>query len=313
MKNNFMNAMLVHIGTNLWYEEGNTKCSGEAVWKQPASSKMRFDLDFFHEYTKKLSECGVNTLVLDLADGIVYNSHPEIAIEGSLSREALEQEIARLRNMGFEIIPKLNLSACHDYWLKDYARMVSTEPYYAVCRDLIHEVCEIFKPKYFHLGMDEENYENQMLYDYVTVRQNDLWWGDLYFFINCVEECGARAVIWSDYARNHPDEFVKKCPKSVLQCPWYYFNIFDEKITEEYYRMRLLPFRLLEEHGFDQFAGASNEYFPENFKMLKQYCKEVVSDEHFYGILQTTWKATIPENRKELFEAAELIKDALEI
>ena len=156
MKNNFMNAMLVHIGTNLWYEEGNTKCCGEAVWQQPASSKMRFDLSFFREYTEKLAECGVNTLVLDLADGIVYESHPEIAIDGSLSRKVLEEEIARLRNMGFDLIPKLNLSACHDYWLKDYAKMVSTETYYKVCRDLIHEACEIFKPKYFHLGMDEE-------------------------------------------------------------------------------------------------------------------------------------------------------------
>ena len=158
MANNFMKAMLIHIGTNLWYEKGNERGGGGEVWKCPASDDMRFDINLFREYTEHCRECGINTLVLDLADGIVYESHPEIAINGSLTRAELVRELDRLWGMGFEVIPKLNFSTCHDYWLKDYARMVSTKTYYDVCRDIIEEVCEVFKPKYLHIGYDEEDY-----------------------------------------------------------------------------------------------------------------------------------------------------------
>ena len=29
--------------------------------------------------------------------------------------------------MGLEVIPKMNFSTCHDSWLKNYQRMVSTK------------------------------------------------------------------------------------------------------------------------------------------------------------------------------------------
>ena len=79
------------------------------------------------------------------------------------------------------------------------------------------------------------------------------------------------------------------------------------------HRIRLLTFEAFEKVGFDQFGGASNEYYKENFGPLKKYCREVVSAENFKGIMQTTWKSTTEQKSKELFEAAELIKEALSI
>ena len=151
----FMKGILIHIGTNLWYEVGNQHCTCEKVWQSPAEDKIRFDTSLFYELIPHLTECGINTVILDLADGIIYESHPELKIEGSLSREEICEIIDKLRENDIKIIPKLNFSTCHDIWLKEYARMVSTEPYYRVCRDLINEVCEIFRPEIFHLGMDE--------------------------------------------------------------------------------------------------------------------------------------------------------------
>ena len=104
-----------------------------------------------------------------------YESHPELAVNGSWSREALEKEIAYAKSLGIELIPKLNFSACHDIWLGEYSRMLSTRVYYQVCADLIAEVCDIFKPRFFHLGMDEETEEHQRNYDYCVIRNHDLW------------------------------------------------------------------------------------------------------------------------------------------
>lgn len=84
--------------------------------------------------------------------------------------------------MGLEPVPKLNFAAGHDIWLGEYSRMVTTKKYYEVCGHLIEEVAHIFdKPRFFHLGMDEENAEDQRYLDLVVIRQNDLWWHDFNF------------------------------------------------------------------------------------------------------------------------------------
>lgn len=308
MKNSFIKGILIHVGTNLWFEPGNNRCEGTKVWQSAGSDNMRFNKALFDEFTAHLPKYGINTVVLDLADGIVYNSHPELAIEGSIERDELLSMIERLRALGLMIIPKINLSTCHDIWLKEYSRMVSTKPYYDVCQDIINEVCEIFKPEIVHLGMDEENFENQKLYDYAVVRQNDLWWHDLCFFVDIVEKNNAKAAMWSDYARHRPDEFIKKCPKSVIQCPWYYFNEFGDNMSEEC-RVRVAPFKALADAGYTVIAGGSNEYFKENITSLHDYCKENLSTDLYRGIIQTTWAPTTPEWKDTLYEAAELMKN----
>jgi hypothetical protein len=269
---------------------------------------MRFEKDLFWELVDHAKACGINTVVLDLADGIVYESHPELAIEGSIEREELMEMIKRLRKLGLDIIPKLNFSTCHDVWLKDYSRMVSTKPYYDVCRDIINEVCDVFEPEIIHLGMDEENYENQSKYDCAVVRQNDLWWHDLRFLVDVVESRGAKAMIWSDYARHRPDEFTKKCPKSVVQCPWYYFNKFEGDLTEGE-RIRVEPFLRLADAGYTIIAGGSNEYFKENVSLLDEFCRKRLPQDCYTGIIQTTWVATTEKWRAPLFEAVELMKN----
>ena len=307
MAGKFIKGILIHIGTNLWYEVGNNRGGGEKVWQSAGSDKMRFEKDLFWELVDHAKECGINTVVLDLADGMIYESHPELAIEGSIERKELLEMIKRLRGLGLEIIPKLNFSTCHDAWLKDYSRMVSTKPYYDVCRDVINEVCDVFEPELIHLGMDEENYENQKFYDCAVVRQNDLWWHDLRFLVDVVEGRGARAMMWSDYARHRPDEFIEKCPKSVVQCPWYYFNKFEGELTDSE-RIRVEPFLRLADAGYTIIAGGSNEYFKENITLLDEFCRRL-PNECYTGIIQTTWAPTTEKWRTPLFEAVELMKN----
>lgn len=309
VKNDFMWSALVHLSTNMWYEETDTKWIGPNLWQIPASSKMRFDMDIWKRYVQKLKDSGTNTIVIDMGDGVVYESHPELAIEGSLTKQAFADEISRLSDMGFTVIPKLNFSTTHDAWMKEYSRMVSTTPYYKLCDDLIDEVSELFQSKYFHIGMDEEVYDNQKTYNYVAIRQHELWWGDLYRLINRVERNGKRVMMWSDYARHRPDEFVQKCPKSVVQCVWYYFREFEEPLAPSN-EIRVRPFEIFEKHGFDQVPGGSTCYFKENFELLTQYCKKTISDEHLLGFLQTSWASVTPADEEKLNVSAETIENA---
>lgn len=302
---------LVHLGTNMWRDIDNFKGAGKKTYEDAGSSSMRLDKKLWDEYMIKLSESGCNTIVMDVGDGIVYKSHPEIAIDGSWSREEITAELEKMHKMGFEVIPKLNFSTTHDVWLKEYSKMVSTDTYYKVCKDLIDEVCEIFKPRFVHIGMDEEVYENQKDYTYVVIRQNDLWWHDLYYLVECVEKNGARAMMWSDYARNNPEEFIEKCPKSVVQCVWYYFDKFGENL-DPVCECRVRAFDNLDKAGFDIFAGGSIEYFDDNMKLLTQYCAKNLSKEHMFGFIQTTWEAVEEKWRDALWRGIDTLKDSKE-
>ena len=305
-------SVLVHLGTNLWLEKDNTsgleKYPNEArkVWKQPASPVLRFDEATWEAYRAQLAAHGVNAIVLDIADGLVYPSHPELAVEGAWTAERLAREGELLRGMGIEVIPKLNFSTTHDVWLGEYAKMVSSQSYYDVCRDLINDVCAILHPRYFHLGMDEENYEIQQDYRYVVIRQREQWWHDLRYLVDCVEKNGARAMMWSDYAREHTEEVIENCPKSVIQCVWYYFSKFYGELSYAQ-EIRVRPLKALSEAGFDLFPGGSLEYEEGNFHALAAYCKKEVAHDRILGFLQTTWEAVTPEWTELLRKSAETV------
>ena len=310
VQHDFMWAMLVHLGTNMWYEPWDKGHEAYTqLWEIPGSYEMRLDKAVWDRYMEYLKASGVNTLVIDLGDGIIYDSHPELAIKGSWTKAEMKKELNKLNDMGFEVIPKLNFSSCHDAWMKEYSRMLSTPTYYKVCEDLINEVCELFDyPRYFHIGFDEEDYETQKNYSYVVVRQNELWWSDLLKIISAVEKNNARAIMWSDYMRFHPEEYLQKCPKSVLTCNWYYGNNFVGERTHDD-EVRLKPYELLDKHGFDQLPGGSISMCKENFENLTEYCSNIISKEHFKGMLQTTWTMVTEEWWEPLKLAADLLAE----
>ena len=309
LHHDFIWATLVHIGTNLWYEEGNTKCDCSTLYHTPATPYIRFDRETYDKYIDDMKAAGLNAVVIDLADAMVFDSHPELAIEGAFTKDEMRAELDRLNALGFEVIPKLNFSATHDTWLKEYSRMLSTDTYYKVCADLIDEVAELFEPRFFHIGFDEEGIEHQSKYDYIVIRNNDLWWHDLCYLARCVEKHGVRACVWADYARTKPDEFVARLPKSVIPVNWYYFTEYGENISEQM-RIRVAPFDILEANGFDQIPGGSVEYHFENMELLAKYCKDHISKEHLLGFIQTTWSAVLPSEKEKLWRGTEAMSNA---
>ena len=233
-----MRGMFLQLGNNMWSDvpvKDWALTKKEDLAEVSSLDVLRFDEEVWRRLTDRMVQKGFNAVVMDLGEGCIYPSHPELAVKGSWSAERLQKELARLRGIGIEPIPKLNFSTCHDTWLKEYGRMVSTPEYYRVCADVIRDVCEIFdKPRLLHLGYDEENFGNQRKYAYAVVRQGELWWHDFLFFVKTVEKLGMRPWIWSDYIWRHKDEFLSRMPKSVMQSNWYYRQWFDfESIPKE--------------------------------------------------------------------------------
>ncbi len=295
-------ASLLHLSYNMWSDR-------QADWLEYVSAEpnLRFDQSLWDDLLKRMAEAGMNMVVLDLGDGVQYESHPEIAVQGAWSVAQLKQELAKARALGLEVIPKLNFSTCHDTWLGPYARMVSTDTYYKVCQDLIEEVIALFdQPRLFHLGMDEETAMHQEYYAYVVVRQFDLWWHDFYYLLDQVERCGSRAWVWSDYAWHHPEAFYQKMPRSVMQSNWYYGDDFGPDVVEA------RTYAELEAHGYEQIPTGSNWSSDVNFGRTVSYCHEHVAPERLKGFMQSIWKPTLEACRERHMRAIGQVQQARE-
>ena len=187
----FYRGALLHLGSNMWgdypagpddlaksAEEEQTRPNplGPAGSRTPYHSYLQCRDDLWKKSVDHAAERRMNLVFIDLGEGISYPSHPELAVAGTWSVGKTRAELARIRALGMEPMPKLNFSTCHDSWLKDYHRMVSSQTYYKVIADIIADVCAIFdKPALFHLGFDEEVPAAGKNLFYAVYRQGELW------------------------------------------------------------------------------------------------------------------------------------------
>lgn len=310
--NDMIWADLLHISYNMWHDHSNVvwdnlpadtysspdfqpkTCMDARRWARGYRPFLTFDENTWDKILVHMVEKGMNMVVMDLGDAIKYNSHPEIAVENAWSTEKLRAKLSKMREMGIEPIPKLNFSTGHKAWLGEYSRMISTEKYYTVCKNLINEVIDLFdKPRFFHLGMDEETATHQKGYDYVVIRQFDLWWHDFYILTEEVEKNNVRPWIWSDYAWRNPEDFFKKMPKTVLQSNWYYGTNFDVESLTGLGRAYVELYNDLEAHGYDQVPTGSSHSNDQNMELTVKYCKNIIDPSRLYGFMTAPWRPTL--------------------
>lgn len=301
---------LLHLSFNMWCDRDAPAFRESQPYRQ-AQPYLRFDEQLWRDITARMSEIGMNAVVIDVGDGIQFSSHPEISVEGAWSQNKLKDELKRLRDLGLEAIPKMNFSTTHDVWLKEYSRMVSTPQYYRVCRDLIEETINLFDgSRLFHLGMDEETASHQKHNAYAVMRQHELWWHDLQLLVDAVEKSDSRAWIWSDYIWHHQKEFLKLMPKTVMQSNWYYGDIFHDFEEDDLQRIYVGAYDVLAQRGYDQIPTMSNYYQDSNAEGTVKYFLEEVPREQLRGFLMTPWKITLEAHRKEHFAALDQMQTA---
>lgn len=295
-----LRCFLVHLSYNMWYDYEEPPEGGE-LNRAYYSPYLRFEEPLWRELLTRMKDAGMNMVILDLGDGVQYQSHPEIAVQGAWSVDKLKRELDACRAHGLEPIPKLNFATAHDAWLGEYSRKVSTREYYAVCADLIREVAAIFDgPRFVHLGMDEEVMKAQEKYVYAVVRQGQLWWNDLRYLAEQVERAGARAWVWGDalYFKGE-EEFTRNMPRTVVQSYWTLGTEFEEV-------NRFLT--ILDQHGYSQIpAGSMRPWaLPENYPLLVENAVKTVSPSNLLGFVMSSWRPTLAQYREDIFDALEV-------
>ena len=305
-------CLMLYLSDNMWEDSlVRPACTGARF-----STKLNTEKKAWDEIIDFAVAHGFNSILVDVGDGILYKSHPEIAVEGAWTPEFMNAEVKRLKAMGLKVFPKLNFSAGHDAWLKVYSRMLSTPKYYEVVKDLICEVCEIFDtPELFHLGLDEENGLNQKKLTYAVYRQFDLIWHDLNFYFDCVRECGSRPWIWADWSWTHYDEFIKNVPKDVLISPWYYCHMYEDSSAplprDPWSCARRDNYRKLCDEGYEQLPCGSNHSAKYNFDHQVRFSKENIDDDKNLGLLVAPWCDTTELDKEIHFSAIKYAEKAI--
>lgn len=309
-------GILVHLSMNMWL---------------PKKEGIMFDDDFWSYILEESSKTGINTIILDIGDGIQFASHPEIALKDAWSRGRVRKEIERCRKLGISLIPKLNFATPHDMWLGEYARMVSTTTYYKVCNDLIKEVYELFEhPEYIHIGMDEEDAKHVRNHQHAVYRQGDLFWHDLRFLVDCVRDTGAMPFMWGCPLYRRFDEYKKHfSPDECVLSPWAYNAFKKEHWTpiesrEDYVayynegEYAKLGIKYVEEDPYlVEFRNITPKVCEGGYKLipcasvfnrcdwnhmdLLEYFKELASDEQILGYISAPWCSTRPNETSKMF------------
>ena len=273
-------AYLVHLGVNFW-----RKPKADPFPINSYFEELPTEDNAWREITDFIALQGFNTLLIDLGEGVQYESHPEIAIKGAWSKEKLKKELDRLRSIGLTPISKLNFATIHNCWLGEYGNMVSTPTYYKVVEDLIDEAIELFdNPPYIHLGMDEEPYdpnseldfiEMQNKYGITVCRPNKLYFEDINSMAKQCLKKGVRPWIWGDAARAFPEDAIKYLSRDILVSNTYYRDWYHHKILNfPFFTTAYEANFILAENGFDQVPTGSTYVITSNFDGMMHFMKD---------------------------------------
>lgn len=320
-------AVLIHLSGNMWW----SKAKG-LDWMRHKPG-LALDDETWEFVVNGAAEAGFNTIVLDVGDGIRFDSHPEIAVHDAWTKQRLRRELERCRALGITLIPKLNFATTHDMWLGEYSRMISTNLYYQVCADLIREVYELFdRPQYIHIGMDEESPAMIELsgVELAIYRRGALLWHDLRFLLDRVKATGAKPWIWHDLLFGHPDECRQViAPGEAVINPWYYRSFRREHFSPmpEERKQELGDFAYLEEGNFFTtfrkhacpLAHAGYEYVPTasvcgnnpyNAFELMEHFELGAPDSSILGYMTAPWCSTVAHNKAQFAESFRTLRQA---
>ena len=289
---------------------------GMKMWERRIHyTDLKVDESMWASLTDHAAEVGVNVFVFDLGEGMVFPSHPELAVRGSWEPERMKAEIARLRKMGMIAVPKLNFSSSHDQWMGKWRKYLSTPEYFRFCAEVIRDVAEVFdESPLFHLGYDEETYFIQDVnkFEYKRLRGGNLWWHDFLWFVSEVEKYGMRPWIWSDYCWTHTEEFLARMPRTVLQTNWYYGRQFDVQKLSEKERPYVETYRTLEKGRYDQMPCGSTYSCRENFGLTVAHCRDLIKDSRLKGFFMAPWYyRTQEDNRAKIMASLDVMGEEI--
>ena len=213
-------AILLKIGVNTNAKPGDCR-PYDMEDEYRYHEELFFDKEVWHKVTEYLPTQGINTVVIDINEGVKLDSHPELAVPGSLEKAEFIEELKRLRSLGLTPIPKFNFSSAHNAWLQTYAYQVGMPIYRQVCEDIVRETIEIFEyPAFFHLGFNSEDAKYLYIpkgfaHGFKALKDHTVM---LYAVSSGYDKCSDSGILWNtiNYDWNVKEPIVSERDKNFI-------------------------------------------------------------------------------------------------
>lgn len=309
-----MRAILLRIGVNTNAKSGDCR-PYDMEDEYRYHEKLFFDKKVWHNVTEYLPTQGINTVVIDINEGVKLDSHPELAVPGSLEKADFIEELKRLRSLGLTPIPKFNFSCARNAWLQAYACQVGMPIYRQVCEDIVRETIEIFEhPAFFHLGFDSEDAKYQKYSPVKIIRSWKQKTEDACALFHICLEQGVRPWIWMN-AQNleefgGEERFCANVPKEVLISNGCYMSVHPADVGETEATSTAL-FRKLDLWGYEQVPVCNRKNWLPNILQTLRYNRDYVSEKGVRGYIIDPQIATASDYYYELLLNADILGHAM--
>lgn len=269
----------------------------DPVWVARKADEKPFDPAVGCEVIDAVARTGLNTLIVAFSDGMVYDSHPELARHYSVPKDVVAGVLAHARERGLDVIPKLNFAQSathqHNHWFRPHHDLFDEPEYWRLAFEAIDELIAMVAPsEYFHVGMDEDHDRS---YDQYVEAIDRLHAG--------LAERGLRPMIWNDSVCDWPRAAIHKAkslyaetriPTDVVQILWDYWDVRPQALQR------------LVDRGFEAWVAPGGD------AGKAAGWRQTVEDVGAHGLLLTHWTPCIRDTRDKLIDRIETVGAALE-
>ena len=272
-------------------------------------------------FAKKLSDEGINTLIMEWEGTYPFEKHPLIPNRYAYTKTEIVDFVKYCNGLGIDVIPLQQSFGHVEYILrnekykdlredqKDYSQVcpLQTTQDSLLFSDLYKELASTHTSKYIHIGGDETyllGHDERCRKKVAEVGKSRLYIDYIRMLCNIVIKMGKRPVMWADIALKYP-EAINLLPKETILVDWNYgwdMNNFGEH-------------KKLVESGLEIWGAPSIRSYPDNyfltmwekhFKNIRDFvpfCRQL----GYKGMVMTSWSTS--GGYSPVFETEENITD----
>jgi len=214
-------------------------------------------------------------LVVEVGTGMKYDRHPEMFVEGFATndKDKVRAAVDLAKSLGMELTPFQNASACHDIWFAPYPYAAQdSDIFMEELFDVFDETLEVFRPVYFHIGMDEDVARD---FDEIELRKAEIHKRVILDCYNFLRRRGVKMLVWNDGITLIQKDQTE-IPRDVIVLPWYYGG-GDFTPLKQYIDM-----------GFRVLCSPWSQWHVENDQFYS-LCAASLKSEKVLGMAGTVW------------------------
>ena len=244
-------------------------------------TEVYFDKNTFEKLIVAAKDYGFDTVMLNLGEGIVYDSHPEIAIKGSMPKAEFKTYLNKIRELGMKVAPMLDFSALRNAWTGEYCTTAGSLWYKDFCCDILTEILELFEnPEFCHLGFESEIMEKQENQAIMTRRNQEVLRRDMRALFDICDKFGTRPWIWIDEhsiefiggrAADKEDIFKSFIPKNTILSYLYFPPIYPHYVEQGRVKEEMKMCDKICSWGYDVYPMCSTWFRHESSRDMINY------------------------------------------